>query len=99
MAKVSWKTLGELTAAACKFVGYSIDVLLMFTESEVPVRICYSDAIKAITNSTMWSDDKSKAIALVKQCASEDYYKAVITVVENSSIWSTDKVKMIQNLG
>ena len=99
MAKVSWKTLGELTAAACKFVGCSLDVMLMFAESEGPVCICYSDAIKAITNSTMWSDDKSKAVALVKPCASADYYKAVITVVENSSIWSTDKVKMIQNLG
>lgn len=57
----------------------------------------YDDAVRAIMNSHMWSEDKSKAVALLRKDGSSDFYKAIIDV-SNSSMWSNDKFETIQNM-
>lgn len=48
-------------------------------------------------NSRMWSEDKSKAVALLRKDGSSEFYKAIIDVA-NSSMWSNDKIETIQNM-
>lgn len=57
----------------------------------------YDDAVRAIMNSGMWSTDKSKAVTLLKEDKSSEFYKAVIDIVR-SSMWSEDKLKTIQSM-
>ena len=57
----------------------------------------YDDAVRAITNSSMWSEDKSKAVAMLGADGGSNFYKAVIDVVK-SSMWSEDKLKTIQDM-
>ena len=54
----------------------------------------YNDAVRVIMNSSMWSEDKVKAISALYANAKPELYMAVIKVVE-SSMWSSDKVKVI----
>ena len=57
----------------------------------------YDDAVRAIMRSSMWSEDKSKAVAMLRDDGSSNFYKAIIDVVR-SSMWSNDKIKTIQDL-
>lgn len=57
----------------------------------------YDDAVRAIMNSSMWSEDKSKAVALLRKDGGSGFYKAVVNVVQ-SSMWSKDKLKTIQDM-
>ena len=57
----------------------------------------YDDAVKAIMKSSMWSNDKSKAVALLKTDCDPSFYKAIVNIA-NSSMWSNDKLKTIQNM-
>ena len=57
----------------------------------------YDDAIRAIMNSRMWSEDKSKAVSLLRKDGSSEFCKAIIDVA-NSSMWSNDKIETIQNM-
>lgn len=60
-------------------------------------KVGYDDAVRAIMNSGMWSSDKSKAVTLLREDCSSEFYKAVIDIVR-SSMWSEDKFKTIQNM-
>lgn len=57
----------------------------------------YDDAVRAIMRSSMWSEDKSKAVAMLRVDGGSDFYKAVIDIVK-SSMWSEDKLKTIQDM-
>ena len=57
----------------------------------------YDDAVRAIMRSSMWSEDKSKAVAMLRDDGSSEFYKAVIDIAK-STMWSNDKLKTIQEL-
>lgn len=57
----------------------------------------YGDAVQAIMSSSMWSDDKKKAISTMSKDATHGEYEAVISIVK-STMWSDDKVKSIRDI-
>lgn len=57
----------------------------------------YDDAVRAIMNSSMWSENKSKAVSMLRVDGGSDFYKAIIDVVK-SSMWSEDKLKTIEDM-
>lgn len=57
----------------------------------------YSDAVNAITDSNMFSADKTKAIAMLRKNEDVEYYKSVIRVIK-STMFSSDKLKTIANM-
>ena len=57
----------------------------------------YGDAVQAIMSSSMWSDDKKKAIGMMSKDATHGEYGAVISVVK-STMWSDDKAKAIRDI-
>ena len=57
----------------------------------------YDDAVSAILRSTMFTEDKSKAVVKVPIGASPGFYKAIISVVE-SSMFSSNKLNTIVEL-
>lgn len=57
----------------------------------------YSGAVQAIMRSSMWSDDKNKAIEALTKDESSEVYKAICSIA-NSSMWSDDKRKTIVNM-
>ena len=57
----------------------------------------YSDAVDAITNSAMFSNDKAMAVSALPTNETIEFYKAVIYVAE-SSLYSSDKLKSILNM-
>ena len=60
-------------------------------------KVNYDDAVKAIMTSSMWSNGKAEAIAVLKKNEEPSYYKAVIEVVR-SSMFSDDKLKVIKEM-
>lgn len=60
-------------------------------------KLDYSDAIDAISKSTMYSLDKTKAIKLVKRDEKPEYYGAIASIV-GSKMYSIDKVRSIEEL-
>lgn len=54
----------------------------------------YNEAVEVIMSSSMWSDDKARAVAALKLNAKPEIYAAVIRIVK-SSMWSNDKLKVI----
>lgn len=59
--------------------------------------IGYDDAVKVITNSSMYSGDKCDAVELLKVGQDTEYYKAVVNVLK-SNMYSSDKLDMIKTL-
>lgn len=60
-------------------------------------RLNYGDAVQAIMSSDMFSNDKTKAIGMIKQSADSAYYSAVIAIVK-SDMFSCNKLKSIENI-
>lgn len=60
-------------------------------------QINYSDVIKAITDSDMFSHDKNKTISVVKVNGNSEYYKAIKTIIE-SDMYSDSKFIAISNI-
>ena len=54
----------------------------------------YNDAVNAILNSSMWAEDKSKAVSELKMDMRPEVYKAVIEVAK-TSMFSEDKCNTI----
>lgn len=57
----------------------------------------YSDAVKAIMDSNMFSGDKEEAVSVLKRGENSDYYKAVIHIME-SRMFSDDKLDLIRKM-
>lgn len=57
----------------------------------------YSDVVKAVMDSTMWSEDKKKMINIIQTGRGTDYYESVMSVV-NSTMWSNDKYELVKSL-
>ena len=54
----------------------------------------YGDAVNAIMSSSMYSHDKTRAVAMLRDGKTSDFYKAVINVAK-SSAYSHDKAASI----
>lgn len=59
--------------------------------------VWYDDAVKAILNSNMWSEDKTTAISALKRGKDSAFYSAIIEVAK-SSMFSADKLKTILSI-
>ena len=56
--------------------------------------VTYNDAMKAVMNSSLWSEDKVTVIDALKPNYKPELYLAVVEVLE-SSLWGEDKVDVI----
>ena len=65
--------------------------------SRSKTNVTYSDVIKAILHSSMFTDDKVKAAAVIPKDASSDVYEVLVDVV-NTSMLSNNKLEMILEL-
>lgn len=77
------------------FSGTAVNKLDMMRYNTGTVK--YDDAVRAIMNSSMWSEDKSKAVAMLRIDGGSEFYKAIIDIAK-SSMWSNDKLKTIQDM-
>lgn len=57
----------------------------------------YNEAVDAIMHSSMWADDKTKAVSILKRGESSEYYRAMISIVK-SSMWADDKIKAMNSI-
>lgn len=102
----------KITKETIKNVGRVVGTVVLYGAAFVAPRVLsrnidevtrygrivrYSDAVSAIMNSGMFSDDKSAAVAMLCKDKDTEYYRAVIRIVE-SSMFSSDKVKTIANI-
>lgn len=97
-------TLGRIAQTGCKVVCFGVLTALSYLSATDVVKVVrysgvvgYGDAVSAIMESSMWSEDKKKAVAVLKQNQHSDFYKAIIHVAQ-SSMWSEDKVKTIMDM-
>ena len=96
--KKTMKTVGLFAKDILEVVSPVVVTGLFLTKpSKYKPGVNYSDAVVAINNSSMWSDDKAEVISVLPMDQNSDFYKAVIGVVE-SSMWSDDKVETIVNM-
>ena len=89
------KTVGTLAKDVLEIVGSIVVTGLVF--GVIPKRKptgSYSNAVDAIMSSRMWSGDKTKAVAALKNDGNSEYYSAVIRVA-NSSMYTGDKLETI----
>jgi len=108
MKKIDWKSVGKFAKDACQVAVGGIAVCLPFILNayratttrryEVPnYWVTYSDAVRAIMDSDMFSSQKIEAVELLKRDSTSDYYKAVICVV-NSDMFTSQKIETIEKL-
>ena len=97
-------TVGKYAKTGCKIAGYGLITALSYLSMSDVLEVInensdasYSKAVGEIMSSSMWSEDKKKAITVLKQDKNSDFYKAVIKVVK-SSMWSDDKVEAIEDM-
>lgn len=86
---------GVACGALLTLLNRSIKLNINVGETE---SVGYGEAVNTIMNSTMFGSDKSKAVAMLKKCASADYYKAVVCIVSDDCMFASDKLKTIQAL-
>lgn len=58
-------------------------------------KVNYDDAVKAITDSHMYSGDKYEAVTLLKVGETPEYYKAITSVIRSNG-YSSDKLALIK---
>lgn len=58
-------------------------------------KVNYDDAVKAITDSHMYSGDKYEAVMLLKVGETPEYYKAITSVIRSNG-YSSDKLALIK---
>ena len=104
MKKINWEPVKDIAEFACEAMSY---VLILAASGKVMERITavpessfasYDDAIGAIMKSSMYSHDKSRAVAALKRDGNSAFYKAIIHIAKDSSMYSHDKVDMISQL-
>lgn len=96
--------IGNFAKESCEVIAPIVGLMLAskLTNAAVDVsnfnrKVGYSDAVEAITNSFMCSDDKAKAVSTLRRDGNSEFYKAVINITD-SFMCSDDKLKAIQNM-
>lgn len=104
MKKINWesvKGIAEMVGGAVSYVlviaayGKFMECMTEIPESKIAR---YDDAVGAIMKSSMYSHDKSHAVAALKRNGCSDFYRAIIHIAKDSSMYSHDKVDMIKQL-
>lgn len=104
MVKINWKPIGDFAKQACDIALYAAMLAISCKVGDYVIKgsdsthASYGDAVGAITNSDMFSHDKSTAIAALKRDEFADYYRAVIHVAKDTDAFSHDKLNMIEFL-
>lgn len=68
--------------------------LLVAKASGKKPAVTYNDAVKAVMDSSLWSEDKAMVMEVLKPYYKSELYEAVIGVLE-SSLWGEDRVNII----
>lgn len=102
---ISKETIGKITDVGCKIAVYGLTTWLSYMSvkdtidtTQFSSNVTYSDTVKVIMNSAMYSTDKNKILELLKKDESTDYYKSIIQVIK-SNMYSGDKVMAIRSIG
>lgn len=103
MGKVNWESIGNTVGAVCEVAACGLIWLVACkyidsaAETYVAESVGYDDAVSAIMDSGMFSNDKAGAVTALKKYASDEYYKAVISIAE-SGMFSDEKLNTIRNI-
>lgn len=98
MNNIDWKAIGRVAGrvlGAAAF-GYLVTNSQKF-ESNI-TSYGYGQAVKAISESDMFSSDKRDAITELKRDGNTEFYKAIVSIANDTSMFSGDKASMIKNL-
>lgn len=104
MKKVSWSIVKGIAEQLCEVGAYvlvytvSSKVMKDVLNSDSFERVGYDDAVYAIMHSSMYSHDKSDAVAALKRNETSAFYKAIVHIAKNSGTYSHDKLDMIKEL-
>ena len=105
MKKINWRSIGETAKDVCGIVGCAlifglprIIEVVHVTEERKDTDKGYSDTVKAILNSNIWSSDKSELISVLKRNLDSDIYSTMIDIAKDNRIWTSDKVELIMHL-
>jgi hypothetical protein len=101
---INWEPIGKFAKTVCEIAVYgalavaSVKFSESATKSYGNTTASYSDAVEAITFSSMLSSYKNDAVAMLNRNGTADYYKAVIRVAEDDSMLTSYKIDMIKTL-
>lgn len=89
------KTLGRVSKGVLEILGTVVVAGLLLTKkTDEKHAVTYKDAINAVMDSSLWSEDKVKVIDVLKPGYKPELYEAVVEVLK-SSLWGEDKVDVI----
>lgn len=101
---ITKEAVGRFAKTGCKVVGYGLATVASYVSMKDIAdvknyfgKVNYSDAVRAIMNSSMYSSDKNRMIEVLRRDGNTEYYRTVISVV-NSTMFSSDKIKTITTL-
>lgn len=101
---INTELVGKVAKIGCKILVYGAVFGLSCLTKKDFVAIKYSmgevkcsDAVEVITNSDMYSSDKAKVIAMLRDDKDSDFYKTVINVA-TSGMLKNDKAEAIINM-
>lgn len=96
--KQKMKTIGSFAMDVLEVVSPVVVTGLFLTKPSKYKRIVgYNDVIVAISNSSLWSDDKVKLISELPMGQNSEFYKSVIYMT-NVSLLPSDKANLILKL-
>lgn len=98
-------TVTKIASKGCTFIIplleiASVSKLILDTMDDLKTRcnvVTYNDAVNAVLDADMYSDDKVEILVALKENDKPEIYQAVINTV-NSVMCSEDKVKIILNM-
>lgn len=89
------KTVGSVAKGAFEIFSTVVVAGLLVTKVSGHKRdVSYLDAVNAVMNSSLWSDNKVKIMNALKPNFKPEVYEAVVGIV-NSSMWFDDKTETI----
>ena len=98
MNNIDWKTIGHIAGRVLGVFAVGCLVSNSHKFESTITSYGYSQAVKAISESDMFSGDKREAITELKQDGNTEFYKAVIAIANDTSMFSSDKASMIKAL-
>jgi hypothetical protein len=104
MRKISWEIVKGIAEQLCEVGAYvlvytvSSKVMKDILDGDNFERVGYDDAVYAIMHSSMYSHDKSDAVAALKRNENPAFYKAIVHIAKDPRTYSHDKLDMIEDL-
>lgn len=104
LVKRGLSAVGEYGKAVCAIVVPIVGATLVekgvgeiVSKIRYSGKVKYDDAVRAILDSSMYSDAKKKSVALLKHDGDAEYYRAVVYITK-SSMYTDAKVELIESL-